>query len=106
MDQNEKLAKWKIMLFAAVDGFSRYMMIHHKVVTCLTGPSHTDFFDEAIQKSGLVPYTLSVDATSEWNHRVSIIDGQSALSCYQDAGMAPKRSCLLSLDTTIPLQQQ
>lgn len=63
MDQNEELAKWKIMLFAIIDGYSRFP-IDAVVTTNLTGPSHTVFFGNAIEKSGMVPRVLTVDATS------------------------------------------
>ena len=64
MDQNEKLAKWKIMSFAAVDGFSRFI-IHHEVTVCLTGPRHSEFFSNAIELHGMVPHAVSVDHTGK-----------------------------------------
>ncbi len=64
MDQNEKLAKWKIMLFAAVDGFSRFV-VHHEITTCLTGPAHSVFFSHAMCVQGMVPHAVSVDQTGD-----------------------------------------
>jgi hypothetical protein len=63
MDQNEELGRWKIFVLAAVDGFSRYY-VHHQVGTCLTGPAHSDFFEGALRKMGILPRAVSVDGTS------------------------------------------
>ena len=64
MDQNEKLSKWKIMSFAAVDGYSRYI-IHHELTVCLTGPKHSEFFTNAVMLHGMVPNAVSADHTGQ-----------------------------------------
>ena len=73
MDQNEELGRWKIFVLAAVDGFSRYY-VHHKLGTCLTGPAHSTFFEEALRKTHILPRAVSVDATSKaHNNRIKIL---------------------------------
>ena len=65
IDQHEELSRFKIFSFAAIDAFSR-VPLHHKVVTNLTGPTHTEFWTDTIEQTGVFPTTVACDMTHCW----------------------------------------
>ena len=65
IDQNEYLARYRIMSFSAIDAYSREC-VHHEVVTNLTGPSHTRFYANALRKARRLPGTTTADFAAAW----------------------------------------
>ena len=65
IDQNEYLARYRVMSLSAIDAFSREC-VHFDVVSNLTGPTHTKFYADTLRATGRLPDTTTADFAAQW----------------------------------------